>query len=54
MGTTSLCVVGLAAAVLTIANGFFFGFAAADLGAATGLGLGFLDLAVFLVLVTLV
>jgi uncharacterized membrane protein len=46
-------VVGLAAAVLTLAADFFFGFPAACLGPAVFLGLGFLGLVVFLVVVTL-
>jgi hypothetical protein len=58
-GGGSLCgyhqvgVVGLTAAVLTIAAAFFFGFPAAGLGPAVDLVSGFLGLAVFLVAVTL-
>jgi hypothetical protein len=40
VGTTSSVVVGLAAAVLTLAA-FFFGFPAAGVVAAVGFGLGF-------------
>jgi hypothetical protein len=43
----------LAAAVLTLAVAFFFGFPAADLGAAVDFLSGFLSLAVILVAVTL-
>jgi hypothetical protein len=46
-------VVGLAAAVLTIAAAFFLGFPVAGLVATVDLGSGFLGLAVFLVVVTL-
>ena len=53
MGSTSLGVVGLAAAVSAIVTAFFLGFAAAGLGAAAVLGSGFLGLAVLLVAVTL-
>ena len=53
MGTTSSGVVGLAAAVLTLAAAFFFVFPAACLVAAADFGLGFLGPAVFLVAVTL-
>jgi hypothetical protein len=53
VGTTSSGVVGLTAAVLTLAAGFFFVFPAAGLVAAVDLGFGFLDPAVFLVAVTL-
>ena len=53
MGTTSSGVVGLAAAVLTLAVAFFFVFPAAGLVAAADFGLGFLGPAVFLVAVTL-
>jgi hypothetical protein len=49
VGTTSLGVGGLAAAVLTLAAAFFFVFLAAGLVAAVDFGLGFLDPAVFLV-----
>ena len=49
MGTTRSGVVGLAAAVLTLAAAFFFVFRAASLVAAVDLGLGFLGPAVFLV-----
>ena len=52
VGSTSLGVVGLAAAVSTIATAFL-GFAAAGLGAAAVLGSGFLGLAVLLLAVTL-
>jgi hypothetical protein len=52
VGTTSLGVGGLAAAVLTVAAAFFFVFPAAGLVAAVDFGLGFLDPAVFLVAVT--
>ena len=48
MGTTSLGVEGLAAAVLTFAAAFFFVFPAAGLVAAVDFGLGFLRPAVFL------
>ena len=53
VGTTRLGIVGLEAAVLTLAAAFFFGFPAAGILAAADLGLGFLRLAVFLVAVTL-
>ena len=53
MGTTRSGVVGLAAAVLTLAAAMFFGFPAAGLVAAVDFGLGFLSPAVFLVAVTL-
>ena len=53
MGTTSLGVEGLAAAVLTFAAAFFFAFPAAGLVAASDFGLGFLRPAVLLVAVTL-
>jgi hypothetical protein len=53
VGTTSLGVGGLAAAVLTRAAGFFFVFPAAALVAAVDFDLGFLDPTVFLVAVTL-
>jgi hypothetical protein len=49
VGTTSSRVVGLAAAVLTLAAAFFFGFPAAALGPAVDLGSGVLGVAVFLV-----
>ena len=49
---TSRAVVGLSATVSTLAATFFFGFTVAGLGAAVGLGAGFLGLAVFLVTVT--
>jgi hypothetical protein len=52
-GTIISGVVGLAAAVLTLAVAFFFGFPAGDLGAAVDLRSGFLGLAVILVAVTL-
>jgi hypothetical protein len=52
VGTTSSEIVGLAAAVLTLAA-FFFGFPAACLLAAVNCGLGCRDPAVFLVAVTL-
>jgi hypothetical protein len=42
----------LAAAVLTVAAAFFFVFPAAGFVAAVDFGLGFLDPAVFLVVVT--
>ena len=41
VGTTRFGVVGLAAAVLTLAAAFFFDFPVACLGAAVGLGSGF-------------
>jgi hypothetical protein len=53
VGTTRSGVVGLAAAVLTLAAAFFFVFPATGLVAAVHIGLGFLDPAVFLVAVTL-
>jgi hypothetical protein len=52
MGSTSLGVIGLAAAVSTIATAFL-GLAAAGLAAATVLGTGFLGLAVLLVAISL-
>jgi hypothetical protein len=51
--TTRSGVVGLAAAVLTLAAAFFFASPAAGLVAAVDFGLGFLDPALFLVAVTL-
>ena len=54
MGTTRPGVVCLTAAVVTLAAAFFLGFPAAGLVAAVDLGLDFLGLAVFLVVVTLV
>ena len=53
VGTTRLGVVCFAAEVSTLAVAFFLGLPAAGLGAAVGLGSGFLGLAVFLVAVTL-
>jgi len=44
-----LGVVGLVAAVLMLASAFLLGFPVVGLGAAVGLGSGFLGLAVFLV-----
>jgi hypothetical protein len=52
-GSTRSGVVGVAAAVLTIAAAFFLDFPAAALVAVVGLGLVFLGLAFFLVAVTL-
>ena len=52
VGTTRSGVVGLAAAVLTLAAAFFFDFPAASLVAAVDFGLGSLGPAVFLVAVT--
>jgi len=53
VGTARSGVVGLAAAVLTLAAAFFLGFPVAGLGAAVDLCSGFLDLDIFLVVVTL-
>jgi hypothetical protein len=53
VGTTRSGVVGLAAAVLTLAAAFFLVFPAAGLVAAVVLGSGFLGLALSLVAVTL-
>jgi len=53
VGTTRSGVVGLAAAILTLAAAFFLVFPAAGSVAAVDLGSGFLYLAVFLVAVTL-
>ena len=53
VGTTRSGVVGLAAAGLTLAAAFFFGFPGAGLMPAVNLGSGFLGQAVFLVGVTL-
>jgi hypothetical protein len=53
VGTTRSGVVGLAAAVLTLAAAFLFVFPVAGLVAAVDFGLGFLGPAVFLVAVTL-
>ena len=53
VGTTRSGIVGLAAAVLTLATAFFFGFPAASLVAAVDFGLGFLGPAVLLLEVTL-
>ena len=53
MGTTSSRVEGLAAAVFTLADAFFFALQAAGLVAAADFSLGFLGPAVFLVAVTL-
>jgi len=53
VGTTRSGVVGLAAAVFTLAAAFFFDFPAAGLVAAVDLGSGFLVPAVCLVAVTL-
>ena len=53
VGTTSSDVVGLEAAVLTLAGAYFFGFPAAGLVAVVDLGLGFLCPAAFLVAVAL-
>jgi hypothetical protein len=52
-GTTSLGVEGLAAAVLTLVAAFLLALPVARLGAAVGLGSGFLGLAVSLVAVTI-
>jgi hypothetical protein len=52
-GTTSLGVVGLTAAVLTLAAAFFLALPVAHLGAAVHLAPGFVALAVSLVAVTL-
>jgi hypothetical protein len=49
---TTGVVVGLSTTVLTLAATFFFGLTVPGLGAAVGLGSGFLGLAVFLVAVT--
>jgi hypothetical protein len=48
-----LVVLGLAAAVSTLADAFFFGFTATGLVAVVGFGSGFLGLATFLVEITL-
>ena len=53
MGTIRSGVVGLAAAVFTIAGAYFFDFPAAGLVAAVDLRSGFLGPAFFLVAVTL-
>jgi len=53
LGTTSSRVVGLAAAVLTLATAFFFAFPVVGLVAAGDFGLEFLGQAFFLVAVTL-
>jgi len=53
VGTTRSGVVGLAAAVFTLAAAFFFDFPAAGLVAAVDLGSGFLGPAIYLVAVTL-
>jgi len=53
VGTTRSDVVGLAAAVLTLATAFFYGFQARGLVAAVDLGLSYLGPAAFLVAVTL-
>ena len=53
MGTTGLVVVGVAAAVLTLAAAFFLDFPEARLEAAVALSSGFLGLAVSLVAVTI-
>jgi len=53
VGKTRSGVVALAAAVLTLEAAFFLGFPVAGLGAAVGLGSGFLVLPVLLVVVTL-
>jgi len=53
VGATISGVVGLAAAVLTLAAAFFLNFPAAGFLAAVNLGLGFLVPAVFVVAVTL-
>jgi hypothetical protein len=52
-GTTSLGVEGLAAAVLKLAGAFVLALPVARLGAAVGLGSGFLGLALSLVAVTM-
>jgi hypothetical protein len=52
-GPTSLGVEGLAAAVLTLVAAFLLDLPVARLGAALGLGSGFLGLAVSLVAVTI-
>ena len=52
-GSTRLDVVGVAAAVLTIAAAFFLDFLAARLGAAAYLGSRFCGLAVSVVVVTI-
>jgi len=51
-GTTSWGVVGLAAAVMTLAAAFFLDFTAASLGPAAVFGSDFSVMAVFLVAVT--
>jgi hypothetical protein len=53
LGTTSLGVEGLAAAVFTLVAAFLLALPVARLGAAVGLGSGFLGLAVSLVAVTI-
>jgi hypothetical protein len=50
--TNRLVVVNLSGADLTLANPLFYGLTLAGLGAALGLGLGFLGLAYFLMAVT--
>jgi len=52
VGNTKLGVVGLAAAVLTLATAFFLDFPGARRGAAVDFSSGFLGLAVSLVAVT--
>ena len=53
VGTTRSCVVGLEAAILTLPAAFFFEFTAAGLLVTVDLSSGYLDLAVFLLAVTL-
>jgi hypothetical protein len=53
VGTTRSGVVGLVAAVLTLAAAFFFGLSVTGVVAAGDFSLGFLGPAVFLVAVTL-
>jgi len=53
LGTTRSGVVGLTAAVLTLAPAFFFSFPAGGLVTAENFDSGFLGLAVFLLAVTL-
>ena len=53
VGTTSSGVVGLEAAVFTLAAALLFVFPAAGLVAAADFGLGYLDPSIFLVAVTL-
>ena len=53
VGNTRLGVVGVAAAVLTLAAPFFLDFSEARLGAAVDLSSGFIGLAVSLLAVTI-